>query len=87
VIYVHAAVREDAKNQRDGTPGPLPADHVFKPHWRDSNETFLDAGGYSFLPARELSETMSCASQHPLLFYVSLDGDPKSRCAPVPARK
>jgi quercetin dioxygenase-like cupin family protein len=54
--------------------------------WHADTEALLEAGGYGFLPAREL-QTMTCVSKTRCSFYVAWDGNPKSRPAPAPERK
>jgi len=44
---------------------------------KGDTETFLEPGGYAFLPAREL-QTMVCVSKARCSFYVAWDGNPKS---------
>ena len=69
------------------------AGQVFAPHSHESNERilliegrlsigdkFLDPGGYAFLPAKEV-QRMACASKTRCRFYVSWDGNPRSRAA------
>jgi quercetin dioxygenase-like cupin family protein len=40
---------------------------------QDSAETFLDTGGYAYLPARVV-QRLSCVSKTPCAFYVYWDG-------------
>lgn len=48
----------------------------------DQNAKHLEAGGYAFLPAREIQH-LSCASQTRCAFYLAWDGNPKSHKGPV----
>ena len=43
----------------------------------------VDAGGYAFLPAREM-QFLSCYSQTRCAFYLAWDGNPASHPAPAP---
>ena len=85
-------LREDAKTGGLELLVSYPAGHVFAAHSHDSNERilliegrlvlgeqkFLEPGGYAFLPAREV-QRLSCVSQVRCRFYVSWDGNPRSR--------
>jgi quercetin dioxygenase-like cupin family protein len=47
---------------------------------QDNGDTLLNAGGYAFLPAREV-QRLSCSSTSRCTFYLSWDGTPKSHPA------
>jgi quercetin dioxygenase-like cupin family protein len=47
---------------------------------QDSGDTLLNAGGYAFLPAREV-QRLSCSSTSRCTFYLSWDGKPNSHPA------
>jgi quercetin dioxygenase-like cupin family protein len=47
---------------------------------QDSGETAINAGGFAFLPAREI-QRISCSSQTRCTFYLSWDGKPDSHPA------
>jgi quercetin dioxygenase-like cupin family protein len=48
---------------------------------QDNGETrLLDAGGFAFLPAREV-QRLSCGSKSRCTFYLSWDGKPRSHAA------
>jgi quercetin dioxygenase-like cupin family protein len=47
---------------------------------QDNGDTLLNAGGYAFLPAREV-QRLSCSSTSRCTFYLSWDGKPKSHLA------
>jgi quercetin dioxygenase-like cupin family protein len=44
---------------------------------QEAGETSLDAGGFAFLPAREV-QRLSCSSTTRCTFYLAWDGKPKS---------
>lgn len=46
-------------------------------------ETFLEPGGYAFLPAKHLQQLV-CVSQVTCSYYVAWDGDFRSHPAPAP---
>ena len=47
---------------------------------QDTGDALIDAGGYAFLPAREL-QRLSCTSKTRCTFYLSWDGKPDSHPA------
>jgi quercetin dioxygenase-like cupin family protein len=88
-------LREDARTGGLEMLVSYPPGHVFAPHSHDSNERilliegrlavrrgaeqkFVEPGGYAFLPAREV-QRLSCVSRKRCRFYVSWDGDPRTR--------
>jgi len=84
-------LREDAKTGGLELLVSYPPGHVFTPHSHASNERILliegrlavgdqklEPGGYAFLPAAEV-QRMSCVSPSRCRFYVSWDGNPRSR--------
>jgi len=86
-------LREDSSTGGMELLVSFPAGHVFAPHWHDSNERIIvmegslkigektiGAGSYAFLAAKEV-QRLSCASKTKCVFYLSWDGNPKSRLA------
>ena len=49
----------------------------------DDAETFLDTGGFAYMPAREVQQ-ISCVSKSRCTFYLSWDGTPASHRGPLP---
>ena len=47
---------------------------------QDTGDALIDAGGYAFLPAREI-QRLSCTSKTRCTFYLSWDGKPDSHPA------
>jgi quercetin dioxygenase-like cupin family protein len=47
---------------------------------QDAGDSFLKAGGFAFLPAREV-QRLSCSSETRCTFYLSWDGKPDSHSA------
>jgi quercetin dioxygenase-like cupin family protein len=47
---------------------------------QDAGDAHIDAGGYAFLPAREV-QRLACSSTTRCTFYLSWDGKPDSRPA------
>jgi len=47
---------------------------------QDAGDTLLKAGGFAFLPAREV-QRLSCSSETRCTFYLSWDGKPDSHAA------
>lgn len=47
---------------------------------QDNGETALNAGGFAFLPAKEV-QRLSCSSKTRCTFYLSWDGKPDSHAA------
>jgi quercetin dioxygenase-like cupin family protein len=47
---------------------------------QDNGDTLLNAGGFAFLPAREV-QRLSCSSKSRCTFYLSWDGKPDSHPA------
>jgi quercetin dioxygenase-like cupin family protein len=90
-------LREDTRTGGLELLVSYPPGHVFAPHSHDSNERifliegrlavglakdqkFVEPGGYAFLPAREVQH-LACVSRKRCRFYVSWDGDPRTRPA------
>ena len=55
----------------------FPGGHVFKPHWlaigQGDQQVQVDAGGYAFLPAREI-QYLTCSSKTRCTMYLGWDG-------------
>jgi quercetin dioxygenase-like cupin family protein len=47
---------------------------------QDKGDSMINAGGYAFLPAREI-QRMSCSAKTRCTFYLSWDGNPASHTA------